>query len=81
LVRPCSPGAYGRFSRYLAAFGVSAMPSARDRRVLLRVRDLVDTGSLSLIVEGGYRMLARTHARTTLNPVKVEDVLPRNPIG
>jgi hypothetical protein len=63
------------------------MPSARDRRVLLRVRDLVDTGSLSLIVEDGYRMLARTHARATLQlnkhcePVKVEDVLPRNPIG
>jgi hypothetical protein len=50
----------------LAAFGVSAMPSARDRRVLLRVRDLVDTDSLSLIVEDDYRMLARTHARATL---------------
>src|SRR5690606_17215296 len=28
--RPCSPGGYGRASKYLTAFGVSAMPRARD---------------------------------------------------
>jgi len=33
----------------LAAFGVSAIPSARDKRVLLRVRDVLDTASFQVI--------------------------------
>jgi hypothetical protein len=57
-VRPCSPGGYGRFSRYLAAFGVSGMPNARDRRVLLRVRDWVDTMFLSILFAPAKRMCA-----------------------
>ncbi|MFC5122142.1 hypothetical protein ACFPRL_01355 [Pseudoclavibacter helvolus] len=42
-MRPCSPGAYGRFSSARSAFGVSAMPSARLRRTLLREREVLDT--------------------------------------
>src|SRR5699024_2142861 len=36
--RPCSPGGYGRFSKYLTDFGVSGSPRARERRAWRRAR-------------------------------------------